>query len=199
MPRGVYKRPPRKTCTVEGCNTKHFGHGYCGKHYYRWRQHGDPLGGKLEAGVKLEWIHSVALKYDGEDCLAWPFIAKAKFGYGRLRVDGRQWEAHRYICIQAHGNPPSKNHHAAHSCGNGDKGCCNPHHLRWATPQENRDDTLIHGTRNRGERNGRAKLTESDIRAIRASQRSNSALADAFNVSKTTVFEVRNGKRWHHV
>jgi hypothetical protein len=30
-------------CTVEGCATKVKGHGFCDKHYQRWRKHGDPL------------------------------------------------------------------------------------------------------------------------------------------------------------
>lgn len=30
------------TCTVKGCNSGHFGHGYCNRHYKRWRKYGDP-------------------------------------------------------------------------------------------------------------------------------------------------------------
>jgi hypothetical protein len=33
----------RNTCTVEGCDTVNYGHGYCNKHYKRWRKTGDPL------------------------------------------------------------------------------------------------------------------------------------------------------------
>lgn len=32
-----------RTCTVNKCGNKHYGHGYCHKHYYRWMKHGDPL------------------------------------------------------------------------------------------------------------------------------------------------------------
>jgi hypothetical protein len=28
---------------VEGCHDKHQSRGFCSKHYYRWRKHGDPL------------------------------------------------------------------------------------------------------------------------------------------------------------
>jgi HNH endonuclease len=31
-----------KTCSVEGCNGKHKGRGYCQLHYSRFRRHGDP-------------------------------------------------------------------------------------------------------------------------------------------------------------
>jgi hypothetical protein len=30
-------------CTVDGCVNKHRAHGYCGKHYQRWKRHGSPL------------------------------------------------------------------------------------------------------------------------------------------------------------
>lgn len=30
-------------CTVEGCSAEHYARGYCVKHYWRWRRHGDPL------------------------------------------------------------------------------------------------------------------------------------------------------------
>jgi 5-methylcytosine-specific restriction endonuclease McrA len=32
-----------RTCSIDGCETKHFGRGWCQKHYLRWRNHGDPL------------------------------------------------------------------------------------------------------------------------------------------------------------
>jgi hypothetical protein len=30
-------------CSVEGCESAHLAQGYCGKHYKRWKQWGDPL------------------------------------------------------------------------------------------------------------------------------------------------------------
>lgn len=38
------------TCEVEGCSGKVFGHGWCNKHYKRWRKHGDPLAPKAYVG-----------------------------------------------------------------------------------------------------------------------------------------------------
>lgn len=32
----------KRTCTIDGCVRLCFGHGYCNKHYQRWRRHGDP-------------------------------------------------------------------------------------------------------------------------------------------------------------
>lgn len=33
---------PQPQCTMPGCDGPETGRGYCGKHYQRWRKHGDP-------------------------------------------------------------------------------------------------------------------------------------------------------------
>jgi len=37
-----------KTCKVDDCNNKHFGKGYCSKHYQRYKKYGDPLYLKIK-------------------------------------------------------------------------------------------------------------------------------------------------------
>jgi hypothetical protein len=32
-----------RTCSIDGCNRTHKARGWCGTHYLRWRNHGDPL------------------------------------------------------------------------------------------------------------------------------------------------------------
>lgn len=34
-----------RTCSIDGCEALVFGHGWCNRHYKRWRKYGDPLGG----------------------------------------------------------------------------------------------------------------------------------------------------------
>lgn len=42
-----------KTCSVEGCENKHYGKGLCNKHFQKWRKHGDPLAGRECSPVQI--------------------------------------------------------------------------------------------------------------------------------------------------
>ena len=66
--------------------------------------------------------------------------------------------------------------------------------LCWGTPKEN------HSTIDRkGPANGRAKLTVKQVKAIRISHESHALLARRYNVSDTTIQNIRNFRLWPHV
>lgn len=50
-----------------------------------------------------------------------------------------------------------------------------------------------------GEQVGSARLTEQQVRVIRASSESSSVLAAEFGVNKTTICRARRGAQWRHV
>lgn len=183
-------------CSINGCNRKTNCRGWCEAHYTRWRRYGDPCGGRTALGEPLRFLLSeTAVACSSDDCLTWPY-KRGSHGYGIVLIDGQRQYAHRIICEAAHGPAPSDRHEAAHSCGKGHEGCINPRHLRWATPKENCADTLIHGTHNRGERNGAAKLTEAAVRHIRQSGRNSRELSEKYGVVPATVRAVRRGANW---
>ena len=95
-------------------------------------------------GAAVAWIFE-HLSFSGDECLIWPF-RRGETGYGRVRWEGKQRNVSRIVCGLVNGEPPSPEHQAAHSCGNGRGGCANPKHLTWKTPQENQADRLVHGT-----------------------------------------------------
>jgi hypothetical protein len=68
--------------------------------------------------------------------------------------------------------------------------------LAYGTYAENSHDTLLHGRRAREEVHGASKLTEKEVHGIRAAKGTVSEIAEAFGYSRTTVWNVRNGKRW---
>lgn len=161
-------RKPRTPCSVDGCQKDAVARNFCRAHWHRWRRYGDPTGGFYEEGKGLEWL-AAHVDHAGEACLTWPF-GRTSRGAAAVNVDGRNVPAARVMCAMAHGPAPTPDHEAAHGCGKGHEACVNPRHLRWATRSENQQDRLIHGTHGRGERGGRAILTEEAVRRIRTTR-----------------------------
>src|SRR3990167_2955933 len=138
-------------CSIEGCDKPFEARGYCIAHYRRWRRHGNPTAGGTPWGEPEQYFLEIVLSFTSDECLLWPYH-KGSNGYGMLWRDNRQQGVHRLACEAIHGPPPTPKHEAAHLCGKGHNGCCNPQHVRWATPAENCADALAHGTQARGER-----------------------------------------------
>lgn len=125
-----------------------------------------------------------------------------RIGYRQFSLfhgDGKRHHrlAHRLVCEAWHGPPPTAQHQAAH--GDGDR--LNNHftNLRWATPTENQADKVAHGTHNRGERHGMAKLAPAQVVAIRADRRPQYVIAAAFGIGAATVSQIKGRQRWAHI
>jgi len=194
----ITRLPTQGQCQVEGCG--HVGAlkaGMCTAHHHRLRRYGDPHVRKAEAnGALMKWVKA-HVDHAGDACLPWPFPSSSE-GRGKVVVDGRPMVASRYMCILAHGDPPSPTHEAAHSCGKGHEGCMNPRHLRWATRSENQADKVLHGTAYRGERHWAARLTEADVRSIRSllGTMTQTAIADAYGVDQSAISDIKRGRIW---
>ena len=72
-----------------------------------------------------------------------------------------------------------------------------PGNVRWASRVEQANNTRKHD--NRGANNGRAMLTEDDVRFIRASTASRAILSKMFGLAPTYISSIRTGKHWRHV
>lgn len=188
-----------RLCAVEGCGKPFRAKTFCWRHYERFKTYGDPLKGGTSHGELLRYVEDTVLTYTGSDCLEWPF-GRISTGYGSLRADGKQQVASRYICQRVHGDPPTPEHEAAHSCGNGHLGCVTKGHLSWKTRVENQADRLIHGTDARGEKCWLAKLNTEDVKQIRAMQgvETQAALAEEFGVDQSNICHIQKGRSWNH-
>lgn len=183
-----------RLCSIPDCGKAVHRRGMCNAHYRRMLRHGDPTMGRTARGALPAFL-ATALSHDSSECLSWPY-GHTDRGYGVIHLDGRHQLVHRIVCEAAHGAPFSDKHEAAHSCGNGHLGCCNPRHLSWKTPVQNEADKINHGTIARGERQGSSKLTEQDVQAIRAKSRSAKEDAALYGVSEFTIYKIRRGARW---
>jgi hypothetical protein len=163
------------------------------------KRNGHPLAGRRGAspGAPLRWIVENA-SYDGDDCLPWPFEI-GRYGYGTIKHEGKRRPASRVMCIVAHGAPPTPEHEASHSCGNGNKACMTPKHLFWDTKLDNIREAVARGVNPRGEKSHWATLTENDVLEIRRLGKTGMLqreIAALFGVHRPAVSRILNGKRW---
>lgn len=116
-------------------------------------------------GKAAAWIHQHAT-YPGDDCLIFPFSRCRQKGYGSFSHEGVIHYAHRYMCELVNGPAPENQPQAAHSCGNGHRGCVTPKHLSWKSNSENQKDRKRHGTDS--PRVTRRRLKPHEVEQVRA-------------------------------
>jgi hypothetical protein len=116
-------------------------------------------------------------------------------GYGAYDqyINGRKisLDIHRYVCGQAHGEPPA-GAQTAHKCGN--KLCINPNHLRWSDALGNMADAKAHGTLRGGGR-FRQRLFEQEIADICSSPDSLVVLAAKYGSDPAYIGRLRRQYR----
>lgn len=142
-----------------------------------------------------------AYSEDEGDCWIWRGSLNAT-GYGRTRVDGVHWAAHR-LSWAVHNGPIPDGLFVCHRCDN--RRCVKPAHLFLGTAADNNADMIAKGRSrpghpdNRGEKNPRAKLSERDVMAIRDALSAGAigcVLARQYSVSKQLISAIRTGQRW---
>lgn len=71
--------------------------------------------------------------------------------------------------------------------------------LRYDTREGNFADKNIHGTHLKGERHPKARLTESDVLAIRSAVGTQEDIGQRFGVHQTNVSDIKLRKIWTHI
>lgn len=147
-------------------------------------------------------LMSHVVKNDVSGC--WEWQGSKRHGYGRMIVGSRKngtrkkMSTHRVSYELAYGRIPD-GMEVCHKC---DNPCCvNPDHLFAGTHQENIDDRERKGRNKpqKGEKNGRAKLTETAVRDIKAKRKNGATfqkIADEYGVHKRTIMNAVSGKNW---
>lgn len=136
-------------------------------------------------------------KEPGEDgCWLWQG-ARDSHGYGILTIRGRNYMAHKISWETANNAKVPRDYVLLHTCDV--PLCLNPRHLTPGTQQSNVDDRVKKDRSAKGRRNGRARLTDKDIRKIRKLRGkgwTELAIALLFRVGRSTISNVLKGKTW---
>lgn len=186
-------------CSVPKCSEFARSKGMCPSHYMRERRYGDPLGGGLRQirGTVEERLLKMIEIDPITGCWIWSRDC-TDFGYGQMSVDGHPRLVHQ-VSYETFIGPRVVDMLVLHRCDN--PPCCNPEHLYLGTAQDNMNDMVARGRdrKARGEASGTAKLTEQQVREIRASDLLLRQLVERYGVSERTIIEVRARRTWKHV
>lgn len=135
-------------------------------------------------------------KGGADECWNWTG-SMTKWGYGKVKVHGRDVAAHRLAYELANGAIPA-GLCVLHSCDN--RVCCNPAHLRLGTNQDNIADKVAKGRQARTRGETVSKLTAAQVQSIRATYASGGTshrkLAEAYGVSYKQVYRILKGEDW---
>jgi hypothetical protein len=136
-----------------------------------------------------------------ESCWLWKGTVNKQTGYGIVGAffDGcARTMAHRHAYRLTHGEPGDQ--FVMHSCDV--RHCGNPAHLSLGSAADNWMDSVNKGRQTYvlpGEGNGRAKLTDDAVRAIRCSDAYPQDLARDYGVKGDTIRAIQRGRTWRHV
>lgn len=130
-----------------------------------------------------------------DQCWIWVGYVTAD-GYGQFSIDDRCHHAHR-VAYEIINGLIEEDGVVRHDCDT--RRCCNPFHMKMGSHSDNVADRVERERSARGEQNGRAKLTEEQVRHIRLTYGSNELLARTYRVSPETIKAVRSGRRWKHI
>lgn len=131
-----------------------------------------------------------------------PYVDKKGYHHVTLYRNnvGRRYAIHLLVALAFIGPRPD----GMQIChGNGDSGDNRLTNLRYDTVSANHLDKRVHGTSRCGEDNPKARLTESDVRAIRAAYASGAMnqmeLARRYGTPQPNISQIIHRRTWRHV
>lgn len=133
------------------------------------------------------------------ECLVWTF-GRDRDGYGRVSIARKYKRVHR-VSWEISNGPIPDGLDVLHHCDN--PPCRKESHLFLGTQAENTADKVRKNRHSVGVKNGRAKLTNNDVREIRLQYArggiTQRELAIAFNLCRTSIFYILHSVNWRHL
>lgn len=149
----------------------------------------------LSGAVAMKRFWSKVRTARADDCWNWTAAVNTG-GYGWFRLDGVSCGAH-VVAWRLENGPIPDGSCVLHRCDN--RLCVNPRHLFLGTKRDNNIDRANKGRSCKGDARSNAKLNSDEIRNIRESSETSAALSRKYQVSRTTIVLVRQGKKWAHI
>ena len=148
------------------------------------------------------------------ECWLWQSF-KSRDGYGLVNLQKRMWRAHRIAYWLTYDNPGEL--FVCHRCDN--PSCVRPDHLFLGTTEDNMADMVAKGRSKkgaanashiaggayqRGEKNGRAKITEEQALEIRMRgtpyrRGIYAQLAREYGLTDVAIRKIVRAERWAHI
>lgn len=137
------------------------------------------------------------------DC--WLWTRSLNHGYGQIWINGKRWIASRLSWTLTMGSIPTSRLMVCHLCDN--PVCVRPSHLFLADQRDNLSDMREKNRGSsppiqRGLQNNKTKLTESQVREIRAryiAGESLRALGKVYHVDYTHISSIIRRKTWTYL
>src|SRR3990167_6558584 len=162
--------------------------------------------------TKHQWLERELAKLEDDlsnpwnsfPCLFWPFAQKGqgfekREAYGEVYYRGKILSVSREAWRIVWGRIP-KGKHVLHRCDV--RRCFRPAHLFLGTTLDNLRDCAVKGRMHPGEKNGQAKLTESQVREARlrlAKGESQRSIARSFRIHYNAIWKIAHNLKWRSV
>jgi ribosome-binding protein aMBF1 (putative translation factor) len=165
---------------------------------------------KINSTTRPRFEQKVTRGKSDDECWGWTGSV-SRGGYGTLWTGYKNVYIHRLAYSMFLGAIGSSD--VCHRCDN--PICSNPQHLFLGTHRENMQDSINKGRQGfqkpgavelfkkhrwvpKGENHGLAKMSVAKVRELRrlASTQTTKQLMDKFEISKSTVYRIKNGTLW---
>jgi len=128
---------------------------------------------------------------DTEACWEWTASLGGSDNRPYFSIKGKRRLAYRIVYELYHGVTLERREQVLHQCDN--PACCNPHHLKAGTHQENMDEMKER------ERHGLPHNTVKAIKRLLAAGCGHAEIGDKYGVSRQTVTAINTGAVYTHV